>query len=326
MSILNNNSALVIYDDAAASNNPFERFVDWRRNALNVTVSNPLTDKTTIAPSSSETIFSGVRTTGIGGSTVFALTLNPTSSTTYRMTNTSGTAAAFRTDRALTLSGSTVTVVINNNATATFTLSSGAYTGVVVGDVVFIPTVLTGDTAGPFNVLNGGFWSVLAASSTVLTLCRLAGVSFEGVAEVVLLTTNNQLKAFSSSGVQVGDTMEISAGFSSVTQKAFIVSVVTASWVEFVSTEALPLESSIQPTASGMVFYSSAKRFVRIETDQEIVVRFNGDALNNVRVSVRTPATKAGFGWLDIWGTFWSLDIVNRSKSASANVVVISAE
>src|SRR5690606_14922263 len=98
---------------------------------------------------------------------------------------------------------------------------------------------LTGDAAlsSPFNVLNGGFWSVLARTSTVVTVVRPNGESFSGTSEAVALTSDAQLQAFSSSGVQVGDTLEISGGFSAVTQKAFEVSTVTPGWVEFVSTE-----------------------------------------------------------------------------------------
>lgn len=327
MAILTETSALVIYDDATASNNPFQRHVDWRRTTAVVTVNNPLTEKYTIPPDSSKTIFSGTRTILTDGTSAFSIALNPTSTSLYRITNTGGTAPAFRTSRGLTLSGSTITIVVNNNASATFTVSGGGnFTGVVVGDQVFIPTLLTGDSAGPFNATNGGFWTVIAATSSVLTMVRLPGDSFEAAAEAVALTTNAQFIAFSSAGVQVGDTLEISAGFSVVTQKSFIVSAVTNSWVEFVSTEALPLEAGILPTASGMVFYSSAKRYVKIEVDQESVARFNGDTGNTCRLSPRVAGDRDGVGPFSKWGPTWSLVIVNRSRTSSLNVVIITAE
>lgn len=326
MSILNNSSALVVYEDSSSTNNPFQRYIDWRRNATNITVSDPLNQRLALAPSATATVFSGTRATAIDGTSAFAVTLNPAYSTVYRITNTGGTAPAFRTSRALTLSGATITVAVNNNATATFTTSTGSFSACQVGDVVFVPCVATGDSANIFSETNGGLWTVLAVSSTVLNLARLSGGLFEGVAEVVVLASNIQLQAFSSGGVQVGDTLEISAGFSSVSQKSFIVSAINPSWVEFSSSEALPLETGILPTASGMTFYSSAKRFLRIESDQELVVRFNGDTGNTNRITPRTVGDSNGFGWNEKWGNVWSLEIVNRSKSTAANVVVISAE
>jgi hypothetical protein len=328
VSTLINSSALVIYEDSSANNNPLAQNVNWRRTIPATVVSKPLSDKYSIPPNVSQILFSGTRTTAIDGTTVFSIALNNTNPNLYRVTYTSGTAPVFRTDRALTLSGSTITVAINNNATATFTTSAGNFNAVVVGDVVFVPTALTGDSSlnSPFNVLNGGFWTVLAKTVSVLTLMRLPGQTFSGVAEAVALTSNAQLQAFSSAGVQVGDTLEISAGFSPVTQRTFIVSTVTPTIVEFLSTVSLPLETGISPV-TGMAFYSSAKRFIRIETDQEIAVRLNGDTSSNCRVSPRVAGDLVtGFGSFEKWGPTWSLEVVNRSRSATVNLIVISAE
>jgi hypothetical protein len=328
VSILNQALSFVIYDDADSSNNPLQRYANWQRNIL-TTISNPQTKKYVIPANSTSTIFSGVRATAIDGTSAFSIALNAYNSSVYRVTNTGGTAPAFRTDRALTLSGMTITVAINNNATATFTTSGGSFAAVQVGDVLFVPSTLTGDAAlaSPFSPVNGGFWSVLARTNTVLTVMRPTGVSFSAVAEAVALTANAQLQAFSSSGIQVNDTLEISAGFSVVTQKSFKVLNVTPSWVEFVSTDPLPLESGILPTASGMVFYTDAKRLVRIEVDQNAIARFNGDTGNTNRIDARTAGDiKSGFGYHEKWGTAWSLDIVNRSRTSSMTVIVFSGE
>jgi hypothetical protein len=327
MSILNHSLAVAAYEDSSVSNNPTQRSVDWRKSTGPITVTKPSTVQVVIPPASSVVVFSGTRSTSMDGTTVFASTLNPVLSSTYRLTRTSGTAPAFRTDRALTLSGATVTVAINNNATATFSSSvGGSFSSVSVGDNVFIPTAATGDSASPFNTSNGGLWVVLAQTATVLTMARSAGESFGGVAEVVVVTANSQFLAFTSSGVQVNDTLEIVAGFSVVAQKAFTVSRVTPSWVEFVSTEALPLESAITPGVGGLVFYTNAKTYVRVESDQEVAVRLNGDSGNTNRLSPRASGTKGSEGWMDKWGPTWSLELVNRSRSSSANVTVISAE
>ncbi len=320
---------LVMYDDADANNNPLQRHVDWKRNLLSVTVSNPSNKKYVLPPNTSSVLFSGSRTTLIDGTSAFSIALNTYNSSVYRITNTGGTAPAFRVNRALTLSGSTITVAINNNATATFTASVGSFAAVQVGDTVFVPHTLTGDAAvsSPFSATNGGFWSVLASSASALTLCRPSTESFSGAAEAIVLTANAQLQAFGSVGVQVNDAIEITAGFSIVSQRTFVVSTVTPSWVEFVSTEALPLETGILPTASGMIFYTESKRYVRIEADQEAVVRFNGDTGNTVRLSPRTVGSLAsGYGSIEKWGTAWQVEMVNKSRTSSMTVIVISAE
>lgn len=326
MPIFTESSSTVIYDDASSSNQPLRKFLDWRKTVPSTTVSNPITQNITLSLDSSQLVFSGTVSTSLAADSVFSLALNPTSSTLYRMTNTSGTAPAFRTDRGLTLSGATITVTVNNNATLKLSTSASNFTSVQVGDTIFIPTVLTGDAASPFSVLNGGYWVVLARTTTTVTLRRPVNITFEGVAELVVLTTNSQVQAFSSTGVQIDDSLEISAGFSTITQKTFVVSSVTPSWVEFVSTESLPLETSITPGVSGLTFYSNAKRFVRVECDQEATLRFNGDTGSFVRLSPSIPSSPSGVAWLESWGNFYSLTIVNRSRSTSMNCVVISVE
>lgn len=326
MAILKESLSLVIYEDTNANNNPLFRYVDWRKTTPSVEVTNPLSRRYTLPPDSSLLVFSGVQTTSIDGTSTFSISLNPVLASTYRITHTGGTAPAFRTDRALTLSGSTITVAVNNNATATFTTSAGSFLAVQVGDVVFVPTAATGDAVSPFSALNGGYWVVLARIAATVTLARPAGVGFSGVSEAVLLTANSQLQAFSSAGVQVGDTIEISAGFSPITQKAFVVSSVTPSRVEFMSAESLPLETGIMPGAAGMIFYNDAKRFLRIEVDQEAAVRLNGDTSNNVRLSPIAISDENNVAWMESWGTSWSLEVVNRSRSNSMSLVVISCE
>jgi hypothetical protein len=316
----------IAYDDTNSSNNPLLRHWYWQRTNTGVTVSNPISDKHTIQPNTSQVVFSGTRTTAIDGTSVFSISLNPVNSSTYRISHTSGTAPAFRTDRALTLSGANITVVVNNNATATFTTSTGNFNAVQIGDTVFVPHTTTGDSASPFSVLNVGYWVVLARTTTVITVTRPSTQGFEGTSEIVALSANNQLQAFSSNNVQVGDTLDISAGFSTVTQKNYTISAVNPFWVEFTSTESLPLETGIQPTASGLTFYGSSKRFLRIEADQGCVIRLNGDTGNTNRIDPMIVGDAGAVGWFEKWGPVWSLEIVNRSKTSVLTIKILTAE
>lgn len=330
MPVLNIHSSHLIYgDDEVATANPKRVYVDWTRSVNNVAVDRPDSRSYVVDPGGVLTIFSGTRATSIDGTSQFALTLNPVKTDVYRLTGTAGTAPAFRTDRALNLNGLVVTVAVNNNATATFTLdpmASPDFAAVQVGDQLFVPGASTGDSASPFNPVNCGFWVVIAKTAKKLTLVRPVSQAFSAVAEAPTLTASVQLQAFSAAGVQIGDSLEVSAGFSTVTQKTFVVSAVTASRVEFTSTESLPLESGVIPTASGLTFYTDAKRFVRVEVDQDAVVRLNGDSGNTNRLAPRVVGTADQMGFFEKWGPTWQLTVVNRSTTASMTVNFISAE
>jgi hypothetical protein len=327
VSKLNHYVALTIYDDATSSNNPQLRLPEWRRSALE-TVNNPVAEKVAIAPGGSLSVFSGSRTVLTDGTTAFSIALNPVMSSVYRVTNTAGTAPAFRTSRSLVVSGVLMTLAVNNNATLTVSVGVPTFGAVQVGDIIFIPGTATGDAAllSPFSPVNVGLWVAIGVSTTQLTLIRPTGVSFSGISEAVTPTANTQFIAYSAAGVQVGDSLEISAGFSSVTQTTFKVSSVTPSWVEFLSSTPLPLETGILPTASGMTFYTSAKRYIRIEVDQETIIKLNGDTGNSNRVTPRTAGTSDGFGWIEKWGLSWQLVITNRSTTSTLNATVITAE
>jgi hypothetical protein len=325
MSMIDIHSVIVVYGDSeAGTTNPQRRYVDWTRHLSGVSVSQPTVREYVAQPGELLSVFSGSRTISVDGTTAFSLALNAMKPSVYRMTATGGTAPGFRTTRAgAGAAGNTVTVAVNNNATATFTLSGSTFSGIQVGDQLYVPSATAGDGAGlnPFNPNNAGFWVVLSVSSTVLTCKRRVGEDFSGAAEVVTLV--GALQVFSSSGVQVGDNLEINSGFNTLTQRSFVVSEVTDVWVEFVSTDALPLETGITPGATGITFYSDCKRFLRVEVDQEAVLRLNGDTGNTNRVSIESTL---GIGWAEKWGPVWDLKILNRSATSPMTVTVISVE
>lgn len=326
MSVIDIHSTILVYGDGeVATTNPQRRFVDWHRHVSGVQVEQPSVREYVAQPGELLSIFSGVRTTLIDGTTAFSIALNTAKDGVYRIANTGGTAPAFRTARAVTVAATLLTLTVNNNATLEVS-AAGVFGAVQVGDSVFVPGVATGDTSGGFNPNNVGFWTVIGAASGKITLRRRVGEEFNGVAESVTPAADTAFQVFSAAGVQAGDNLEISAGFSSVTQKSFVVSEVTASWVEFTSAEALPLETGITPTASGMTFYADAKRFIRVETDQEAVIRLNGDSGNSNRLSPRVSGDSEAVAHFEKWGPVWDLKVLNRSTTNEMVVTVISAE
>jgi hypothetical protein len=270
----------------------------------------------------------------VDGTTTFDLALSTVYEGVYRLTVTGGTAAGFRTARAVDLTGEAVTVAVNNNATATFALAAASvpdFSAVQVGDVVFIPDATTGDSTSPFNVLNVGFWAVLAigpsgvGANRKLTCRRLPGQSFQGAGETQTVTAAGEFIVFSPGPVQAGDTLAISDGFSVVSQQTFIITAVTDSWIEFSSSESLPLETDIVPGAAGINIYSESKSFVRVEVDQPCYLQLNGSTGQEIELTPRRNGDSDQRAHFEMWGNIWQLAVVNRSAYASVTVQLISA-
>ena len=328
-SYLNLTTKLLAYGDRTSTSNPRLRYFDFTRENSGAVVRNPRSESFSIDPGATETIFNGVRTTTLVGSSAFSVALSTVDSSTYRFTWTGGTNPTFRTDRALTLNANTVTFAVLANNTVSVSVPSDAtsdFSGVVAGDSIFIPHTTTGDSASPFSVLNAGFWVVLGVTdSKHISLIRPSTQLFEAVSEVVLLTSNSQLQAYSASGVQIGDKVDISLNFSSSTLKTFEVASVTSSFFEVVSTVPLAPETGITPTAAGMIFYTDSKTFVYVETDQEAAIRCNGSTDNSQRVSPVEAGNPEKPGSYLKYGPTWSLVVVNRATT-TMNVTVLHAE
>lgn len=312
---LNLVTSIVAYTDSNTNSNPQERSPQHGKTFLGLPIENPGGDNYSVEAGATKSVFSGVRSTSIANDTEFTLTLSSLASNRYRFTHSAGTAPAFRTNRNLTANTHTITIVVNANATITMTSSFADFGAVIVGDIIFIPGTTTGDTAGPFDALNEGYWQVLSTSTTILQLSRLSGTSFEAAAEVVTITANSQLQAFSAAGVQVGDGLNISNGFATSVLQAYTVIAVNPSWFEVYSTNTLPVSAIGIPTTSGIAFYSSLKRMVYVEADQDCVIKLNGDTNNYQRLQPWLSGDKTMVAQYLKVGPAWSLDVENKSTN-----------
>jgi len=325
MPIVDIHSTIVMYGDGETpTQNPQRRFVDWSRHLTGVRIENPSVREYVAQPGEQLSIFSGVRSTAIDNTTEFDLTLNPVKDSTYRLTGSGGTAPGFRTARVYDATNNVHTMTVNNNATMSMEIGVGNF-GASVGDWVFIPDTTTGDSASPFNVANTGFWVVIAATATKLTMIRRVGEDFNGVDEAPTVPSGS-IQIFSSAGVQIGDVVKLSSGFSQPTLGTYEVAEVTSNWIEFVSATPLPLESGIIPLAANIIFYSDFKRFVRVEADQLAIVRLNGDTGNTNEVAPLLAGDPEAVGHFEKWGPVWELKVVNQSTVNPMKVTVISAE
>lgn len=319
------NKALAYADDPATSN-PQRRYVDWsvqRKYA----VANPRTIPFTVDPGATLQLFSGTRATSTDATTQLTLTLSALASNRYRFTFSAGTDPVFRTNRAITVAGRNITVTVNANNTVTVASLAGDFTAVVVGDTVLIPDTTTGDAASPFDPLNVGYWSVLsvAGNGSSMQLARPSGVAFTGKSEVVAVASATQFLTYSAAGVQVGDSVNISAGFSAPVIGSYQIIAVTSKWFEILSTAALPTGVSALPGVAGIQFYTQAKRYVRFEADQPCVLRLNGDTGNSNQLTPWTAADADNTAFFEKVGTCWDATVVN-SSSMQLNLLFISCE
>jgi hypothetical protein len=326
--IFTHTAGYVVYDDSVLTNNPSKQFGNWKRSSYNIEVEKPSGPQELYVPNGSSVVaFSGTRAITTNASTDFNLQLNPVKTSTYRLTwNGNGTFSGFRTKRSIDFNGVTVTLTVNNNATMLFSSSVNISTA-QVGDVVFIPATSTGDAASPFSESNVGYWVITTKnSSTSFSATRLPGETFNGVSEAVAVTASTQVVIFSNSPVEVGDSISISSGFSPVTLGYYTVSALSWNWIEFVSTNPLPLESAIVTGLTGLTIFSNAKRWVRIEADSNVVLRFNNSTENTLELIPRTTLSDAPVAWFDSWGLFWKLEIVNNNPTKGCTIILSSVE
>jgi hypothetical protein len=198
-----------------------------------------------------------------------------------------------------------------------------SFGGVQVGDTVYIPGLTTGDTAS-FSPMNEGYWVVLGVSSdlTTLTIGRTPGTVYEAAADNVSISNASQFQVFGSSGVQIGDTLDLVSGFSAQALRSYEIIRLTASSVDFRSS--FPLANQILiPGVSSLNVYSSAKTFITLETDQDLAVKFNGNTDESCRIEPFLAGNIVGV--LHKCGTVYSLRLKNRS-ACICSVTLISVE
>lgn len=314
------------YDDLPPTNNPSKVGIDRNISLVNVPVENDQTNKYTLDPLQSLIVIDGTRSILQDDTTAYTLTLSPFDPTIYRLTWTGGTNPVFRVDRGLNLDGISLTLTLNANLSLTIAAGTGTpFSAVQNGDVVFIPGVSTGDLASVFDPLNEGYWSVLANGTASITVGRAPGTVFDGASQNVTPTTADAIQAFSPFGVQIGDTVDISAGFAVNTLNAYDLTAVNAKWIEFRSTLPLGLQSGIAPGTNGLIIYTAAKRYVGIEAEEEILAQFNGSTDTTCRVTPLIAGSRRFTGTLQKWGTAWKLVIVNRT-TLRHTITITSAE
>lgn len=322
MSTLNLLHSMSAYNDSTSgiiNNNPKFRVADWNRQYFGLAVSEAQSQNFVISPNSSLTLYDGSRSTSISSNTVFSIT--NTQGSTYQVFYTAGVRPSFRTQRSLSTSLTTAfNVTVNNNSVVSISQSSGPavdFSTVIVGDILYIAG------GSLFNAGNKGYFPIIAKGANYIQIQNTSAASESNIS----LSTNfaSDFQIFSSTGVQVGDTAVISAGFSTVTQGSYQVTAVAPEFFEFISSNPLPIETSIIPTSSGLNFYNNAKFITYIETDQNCYIRFDSDS-TNVGTIEPFAAESGVMGMYIKTGYNYRAVLTNRSPVSNCNVYLFTCD
>lgn len=319
MAQLNLQVNLLSFYDNTASNNPYLRAFDFTLKLAGIDAKNPDQRPYSVPPQSTQVVYDGTRTVSIDGTTQFDVTKPYLDKDMYRFAwNSSGTAPVFRTDRGLGLTTSSAFNLTVNGPVCTITSTAGPFvtTNIQVGDVL---NIIAG--AGTSNA-NQGRFTIIAKTAT--------SISFQNInaaAESFTILDADLFLVYSHGGsnnqIQIGDKVKISNGFSIASFGTYEVAEVTPEWFEVLvgSPNGLPLESAIIPTASGLVFYKEAKKFVMVAAQQEVAIRFNDDTTDSTVVEPVEPNNPEKAGLLLKNGSFYKL-VISNTGLTTANIII----
>jgi len=314
MGKLNILAHLNAYKDSNPSNNPSLNSFKWTREIQGVSANKPQSIEFCLAPGESKTLFSGQRILTSDITTTLDLALKAGTTNTYQLKHSGGTAPAFRTLRIIGSDATTQVTVTISGSLVIFQATGGtiySMTSVVVGDEVSIGSA--------FNSANRGRFKVLAKTSDSFTIENTSGVA-EGPITLGASFVD-EVRIYSAAGVQVGDKIKLSAGFSSLSQATYEVTGVQDNLVEFFSAGILPAELGlINPSVT---IYSAAKSFFYLETDKPVDVEVNG--ITESKLEPFIDGNNSLPGILMKRSTAWSLIITNNGTDM-ANLFFASVE
>jgi len=307
------------YADQNPSNAPSRSAFRWTRETNSLAISNPTSIQFSLAPGETRTLFNGTRVLTQDGTTEYSIALAPIAgqNTTYQLTWSGGTNPGFRTSRASGADATTQVTATLNGTVLTFTSTGGTPFnltggGVQVGDFVQIGNL--------FNLANQGQFQIISFTATSFSVVNAFGVA-EGP-YTLGAGFASQIDIFSALGVQAGDTLLITGGFSPVTRGAYTVTAVTDMWVQFSSTAVLPVEGPILTEA--IAFYYDAQSLVYLESNQKVTMVINGQGGNEIDPLANCQCVRQPGIFLRM-STIYSMTVTNVSQD-TAQLYLASVE
>lgn len=306
------------YRDDTDTNNPSLNHFKWNRDLQGLSVSEPESKCVDLQPGQTLSLFSGTVSTSDDATTTWDIALKTGSSNIYRISHAGGTAPVFRTARISGADATTEVTVTKNAKLLTFTSTGGTALALIAGGVVVGDEVRIGDV---FNAANRGKFKILALTATSFTVENEVG-SAEG--PIVLgAGFADEINIFSAAGVQVGDKVDIIAGFSSVTFGTFDIVDVSHDYIDFFSSESLPAESGVSNSPAALLIYRDAKQFLFIESDKKLDISLNGVVTNELIPLSAGTDKKQGFFLSS--ASMKSAEITNKDIEA-ASIFYVTAE
>jgi hypothetical protein len=313
MSKLNILTSIVGYADENPTNNASRNNFKWTTDLQGIEIKEPKSETVKLAPNQLKSLFSGVAVVSDDNTTTYDITLKPSTSNTYIILHNAGASPQFRTPRAISSDATTQVTVSKNGPLLIFTATGGtiwSLSSVVVGDEVRI--------GGTFNLQNQGKFKVLSKTSTSFTVDLASGVA-EGPITLGM-TFDSQVQIYSSAGVQIGDKLDVSSSFSSVSFGTYEITDVASNYIEIYSSRTLPEEIGVQTRLN---IYTNQKKFIYIESDKKLNIKINGIISNTIEPIQFGTKQKPGM-FLNT-ASVYSLEIENKSLD-TATVFYVTAE
>jgi hypothetical protein len=298
---------------ACSSNSPQRQNFKWTRETTDFSTSNALSETFQIAPGDSQTLFSGTVALTQDNTTTYSIALVPFNTSLYQFTYVSGAIPGFATLRSIGTDATSQVTTTLNGPVFTYTFTGGTLpnlSSVQPGDEVLIGNV--------FNAVNQGIWQIISKTSDSISIVNPIGYDQGPITLGSGYAT--QLRIFSSTSVQIGNTLVVSSGFSPVSQNSYNITQVTDRYLQFSYAGSLPAET----VTTEVEVYSMNKTFVYMEADQKIEILING-AVSGPIITPPVSNGVASIGAFMINSDIYSLSVTNNSIT-TANVTLLSTE
>lgn len=284
------------WQDPTSLQNPLRRYYDWTRSIC-APINGGSAQTYQLQPGQSQALASpqaltGPKTFAWAAPANFIISANPSILGQYRFTvpgtvSLTGTVAG---GIATGFIGAAFTVVKNTNGTVTFTQQTAATVPVpvlatMVGWTLFVPGTATGDSAGPFNAFNAGFYEVVSVTTgnNGSFTCLPLGTQQMWTEGPIAITTATQImvyddtQSFSPAHLYPGDTFVVQGQTATYIPTqwsgSWTIVNVTPTWFEVNvgSSQAYPVGTygTLNGTANYVAFFSgNLIKYLRAEFDQ----------------------------------------------------------
>jgi hypothetical protein len=307
------------YADNDTTNAPSLNNVKWARDIQGINVSEPNSQTISLVSGASQSLFSGSVSISADITTTYDIALKSGTTNTYVISHNGGLAPDFRIARISGADATSEVTITKNAKLLTITSSAGTLFDLIVNGVI------VGDEArigSAFNVANQGTFKILSRTATAFVIENENGIAESGI--ILGADFASDINIYSSDGVQIGDKIDIVAGFSSVSFGTYEITDVSHDYLEFYSLASLPSETGISNNPDAFNIYRNAKQFIYIESDQKINITINGASIVNQIVPIVVgSAVKPGIFMNN--AIIKSVSLENKSTE-TANIFIVTAE